>query len=1221
MSDHQPPLNAKEGVLAATLSDVAGLERSLNDLAEASRSNKLRQTDGLGAVARISRYSESIFKVLGQLDKDQAVQIRERVSRVWVEIDRLLSQFQTSFSQLLEESRRILSGQPVQDEESIGRLRIKTADKDGEHNDNPESDWQDTLKILKEKAHDLLIAMRDLQQQIEDHLIDRPNISSQELSQIIKLLGQASSLAGAYQAAGLRHPDQTNLFASSWQQIHLLLSVYETNLDRLYRLPVADGEQPSNKQADANQPKEKPPAQENWPPDFMELPRQFLDLAQPEHIRLKSLLDGITILRPSEAAEAGIRDQANTFIADFQRQKAQLSSDVVTLERWARIVQADSSISPMQRLKREDEVNALKTELQDHIQTMEKFEELVWEKSLLFISPEAKLLFEAVGSYREPTPATVNMAGYGSLRAGVTDLMSQIEAVRASEARLCRGSSGKQTFLRSWLDNFSQELERRRLSAFVFWRDHLQNMHASFDPATAGSMAERLQTARGVVDLTLLDSRELKTRRSELEAALKKSKGEIVAAVTVKQLPSETEEDRYQTHLKTVWAEVDQEIERWDKAIQQKEAYDYINGIDAQLKAIENTLLVISIDDNQVKDKFDAIRAEFSEKVEQNTLLPEKDKRELEIRITQAEYKHVRSAYIERIEFVEGKNLGLSLSLEQFGKVMDVRLIPKLKQLTSELVRLSQPPGSAALTEQGRYADDLKDIVEDYRCRKYAHIAWARVWSNVIGNNESQGREPPTGLSDDNFPLDGTVISGLIKHGVLSREFGGGLTGAALGKRRILTENIDTPGQIDVDDNFQQSLFGLCMRTFDDVYRGKESCPGVTTRNIHTTYGLLVTHTYEKAKKEYQRKHAGRRVPFEEHDVLLAWRLHSISTLNISYLAEASPTMPDNFYYLFNWVDYCIKYAFDQTNSFDPMQTLFVFGYGGANPLSFIYSPEQMADVREKLSSRGWMGGTVDKARAEAEHLWQLEGYTGFDALINAPLIRLENVAHDGSVKAPMFEPPLRAWVVRDRAGGNPKRYENGNGKIMRFDDMQTTSGERLYEQMPFDQIGMAYPEYYNQIGKNAMWMLTNVFKCSSEDFLKKMSSADFVKTLRNQVKYAMPYFTRVGADIREGTKRKRKNTAGVDVVQPISETIMNSVVNQLIMAKCIMETDVLKPKFWSINQVEDYLQDLVRSSAIIPEVAEAIKLVVIEGRKWQMRQMDLLHKLQTQVESAAKMK
>lgn len=1220
MNDLPHPLEGKDAARASARVDVQGMDRTLVELIEAfQNSGQTKSREVLLALARINRYIANIDQAINVLGDDPETDgFRTRLDEVRKTVDQIVTGIGEPLDELLVEAEVLLEEAP--------EISLEA--------------WQLEQIALRERAQVLLQAMQELATELTERLGNAGGLNAGDFGRIENLLAEYDSLAVGYESAVGRFVEQQNVFTNEWSQAELLFRALTKRLGRLSGQQLIAGEALPKKEQEA----------EIWPPGLLKTTNDYLSNQDPIRHDLTTRLSSVAILRPGQTDDDALEKLGRDFNTSFADQEKKLRADVVTLAKLAAIAQGDQTVSITVRLERENEVSAVQARLEQFIANMnDEFEPLLWQKTLLFTVPEALALQINIDSYVQPTPATVDMAGYMELRTGVTGLEQAIQALVAAQTRITGGNTQRQQYLTSWIQGFNPNLTQRRDAAFQFWVLHLDTIHSAFNATRPNSLATAYATSSAIANLDAAGV-DVNTLENRLTTALGDAKNEIATAVSSGQLPPDSTEPAYSTHLRTWWDKVATELTRLNTAKERKVAFDYVEGIRSELNAIKNDLLMVSVEDNQVEKVYTNIRTKYKEKVETNLLIPDTEKRKLEIEIAQAEYFHTRMAYIERMEYVEGKNLGFERSLNMFSNVHDVRLLPVLKQLISEIGRLANPPGTAALARVAEFQRDYADIEEDFRCRKLAHLSWAKVWPDVIGNNEKTGRTPPIGLNEDNFPLEGAIIKGLINHGTLSREFGGGFVGR-LGRMNVLTESFDVPNQVD-SRTINQTLFGFCMRTFDDVYsnRIKVDHPQygkVTTRNIHLTYPSVVAHVYELAKQEHEQKYGrGAKIPFQEHDVLVAWRLHAITTLNISYLGEASPTMPDNFYYLFNWVDYCIKYVLDQTNSFDLMQTMFVFGYRGANPLEIMYSAAQLEEVRASMGQQGLLGLKDHKSQEIAKELWEREGYPSFNGLIDAPLIKLENhsrrISRDQtdpdllltdvngnfiydsakSAKMSVFEPPLRFFLVRD-ASGKPKRFYDAvidgklvKGKFIRFEDMQTIDGQRLYEEMPFDQVDFAYPEYYNQIGNNAMWFLKEILKTPSADFLKKMDSPDFVKTLRNQVKYAEPYFSVVGADIREGTKRK---LAGVE--QPLGESVMNSVTNQLIMAKCLMETDTLRPKFWSISQVDDYLQELVRASAIISEVAEAIKLAVIDGRKWQIYGMTLAHKLQKQLEDAARVK
>lgn len=1229
MNEHRPPEGVDQ-ILSSIRQDLRSLEAAVGKLEQLSSKSKERTADVYFEVHRIADLSERLTANFAAIQgHDQLNTLQSQMGEMWVRIDAVIKTYGINFNELLAQAQQVEFPQdePPQDEQAF--LELKPQQTEDENDEEFADKLKENIQRITRRILDLTTTLQSRS--------ETGNLDDDDLKLINSALEDFIGLDAVLEELAFQFPNRSNLINSLRASAERATRLARARLER-FRDEILQGQQTKKET------RRTPDA--NWPPQTFIGIEESLNVEEPILSTLESKIKGTLPFKPGVASDDQLYGEGKTYIDRINLVDAGVRGDVNRLATLITIVLNDVAVDVDERFAREKQVQLLKTRLETYIGKTDEIRLLFWKRSILHQIPEAADVQKNIDSYTTPNPAVKDMAGYTLFRKGVVDLVGQIEKLRAKLPALSGGDSEKITYVENWLANFDAVIVLRRTEAFAFWKANLKTIYPSlFDETVPGSLAQHFRDAMAAnINAATTPVGDL---WSDLSSARKKAEADIVIDQRSGVIPPDTEESQYTEHLKSTW---------WDRAdIRIKELSDVVDvrGEKEKIKSIQRLLenikkhkFIITIDDNQVEKAYDNIKQKFSDIIETSPLITQAEKDALHLEIVHGEYMHTRRAYDDVMRTVETRDLGVSLALEQFGKVVEARILPPMDQLAQTMESLRDPAAA-------QYRADYELAKKDCGKRKSLHISWEQVWPSIIGNSAESGRLPPTKLNHDNFPFEGAVIEDLIAEGILGMEFGSSVNGDNLSTLRVVEEPHDALGTVQVR-NIRQTLFGYCMRIFDDLYSGRLEIPDpqhgkITSRNIHTTFESMIHYAYEKAAEEYRRDKRLRptdEIPFDQHSVLLAWRLHSISTTNLSALAKDSPTMPDNLYYLYNWIDYCVKYAGDQTNGFDVMQTLFVAGYPNSDVLRIIYTPSQLEEVKDKLRDKGWFGenrnGHIDsKTAEESKKLWQKEAIQSFRPMVEPPFIRVEHSGHkilkddagnllrrngkfvygadiEGeSTPAPLFAPPLRWFLVRDEQPDGSYRVrkhsgENGgDGRPVRFDDLQTVDGQRLYEEMPFHQLGKEYMEYYNHLGKDAMWMLTEIFKTRSEDFLKKMDSPDFVKTLRNQAKYAGPMFDRIAPKSKDSRTYE-------GIKKSVGETVYNTITSQLVLAKCIMETNVLKPTFWTIKQVDDYLQRLASADALSVDVTEAIKLIVIDGRKTQMRMMTFLQRLQKQIEDAS---
>lgn len=1301
MSDRRPNQpESKEQLLLAVQAELQGLQRALDDLNQAFQTQQTQSPELLRAVARLDHYINSIYGLITPIIAEPEVAaITERLSDAMRQVDLIVNKLGTTYGALTAEAKKLREPDSALD--TTDKLdRAAPADEENQHEQEFGDNWQEAQQMLWHKANEILTAMRELFVRVNEQLARGP-LTRPDISEIRALLAEYGLLQFAYEEAGRRFPDQRITFESDWSRIQGLSASWRTQLESI--LARSNGAEQTN---DA----------EGWPYQVMTDTEAYLATNEGIRADLNTRLSVNHMLDLSIGADQALFDAANAFLTGHRVNLAHLTETVAQLNELEPIVRTDVKVDPPERQKRAQAIKKLAERAQAHIDTTAELEFLFWQRSLFINSPEANTLQTHVDAYVDIVPTSTDEAGYQQIRAGVTELEGDLAAVRAQVGALSGGDNRRRDFLSHWLDGFNGELNRRRELALQFWRDNVTTIHPEFNPATVGGPVAELGRLEG---LTLTDpTLNMATIRAEVTAVQQNLLRVIDTAIAAGTLPAHATEPGYREFIQRQFdGRVQALLERIDREIAARERQAKIAAFELKIHNVEAQNLEVTRQRHQIESTYNGLHADL-EKLAREAGLTDVERNRLFIEIEHAHFRHLFKAYQAHMRRAEESDWGVNDSLDEFYHVIDPLIMNHLQNAVTSLEQNHDP-------ELVKYQTKLKQIEKDYGNRKGLHLSWEMVWPMVIGNAKGgKGRVPPREnnlLNFDNFQYRGQNIRNMLDLGVLSEQFEASFDGERnnrLGIFDVEEERYDNPGVVN-RRQMDQSLFGYCWRMFDKVYSqtyeageqiamslrddGTPTNERITTQNLHMTFDSLIKYVYNRAVAQYQQEYTTRlaayrlRVgdptaempgysqepPFDLHSIRLAWRMHTISTNNHIMLAPDTPPMPDFFYYMYKWPKYMLKYVKAKKSGFNPLQTLFVIG-NGSNILDLIYSPKQKEDVRYRLNGKGWLRGGAKYAE-EGPRLAATTARTwDFGAMLTPPLITMRNVSRKMDLDPAsdtltptkqeglmlMVAPPLRSstYVVRD--GNRVRRFYNREGGALvegsvpvKFDDLKDRQDRRLYEEMPFEDIGLHILQFYNDL-EHPFWMLEHVFKADTSAFVAEFSKPDAVKNLRTKAGYFTPTIEKVAGTEGEqfrvgGTRMPRAQVEAAvlattgDIVKlggyelkkkeleeklrndpsdPFrvgaveftkKELVESGIVRHVVLAVCMIMTDPKRQtsERWSIDKVKDYLQNLVASSAITTDEKIAVESVVIDGREWQMYGDDLTDALIKEMEQVTKVR
>jgi hypothetical protein len=682
-----------------------------------------------------------------------------------------------------------------------------------------------------------------------------------------------------------------------------------------------------------------------------------------------------------------------------------------------------------------------------------------------------------------------------------------------------------------------------------------------------------------------------------------------------------------------------------------------LSRFDSELSGLEAQSFVFAEDKDWVDEAFETIKG-YLARLKESSSTSEEVLRIKEIKMWQLEYKKRREAMFKTLEEMEKTEF---LTEGFFARALEG---PGLNRMNNIVVRL----GQLGDEKNTIYVEDLKKVDKHYKSRKWLLITWLYVSPKLFEGSGQEGERSSFGqVGDNQFPIKGKDFQELVLGGLdFDSEFGG-ILNQRLGVKSVSVEKFGerlAEGENPRKERkeIEVTLFTFCMREFDRIYKnGTEgtgdkdpdgnSIPRVTTQNLRENKGVLVDYVCKKAKK-YAKEHGQPEIQIDEHAVDLAFRTHLLLTMHHCRYAEGSPSLKDDWYYVFNWPSYVLSYRKKGVDKFDWRATFLQFGISPGfqedgvsdkNILAKMFDASKVRDVERKLEKRGMLDESVrglrslrglvngysilledvspsiseSKFREEFEEEIRINFNNKFPKETPEQIQRRVNAEIERKINQPDYSflaPPLRYLMQKDKGGkfvtfSSP---EGTKGLPIFLDEITDEKGSLLYELFNYDGFGSELMEYYNCMNQHGINSFLNQFvKAERFEFMENATNPKVLKNWKNEARYAAPLLPRVGRFVRmrmddfgdpvkmnperystEEARKTAKKT-GVD------EAVMDRILYQIIFINCILRTSyTLEKKYsWSDMELKSYLLNLSSEKILSPEEADAIFAAVITYR------------------------
>lgn len=695
-----------------------------------------------------------------------------------------------------------------------------------------------------------------------------------------------------------------------------------------------------------------------------------------------------------------------------------------------------------------------------------------------------------------------------------------------------------------------------------------------------------------------------------------------------------------------------------DKEESSQEESHLLYLFDEELKTLESQSFAFAPDDDRVASAFEQIKDYLLKLKEIKQGREPELLKEKEFLLLQLEYKKRREALFKTLVVGEKQEM---VPEGYFKEALEGHGLDKMENIIKRLRRLVGEERAKI------YSQDLEKVRNNYNSRKWLLITWMNVSPKVFEGSGPEGDRSSFGqVGDNQFPIKGPDFQELILGGLDFDEEFSSILNQRLGSETVFIDRFDQrlnmeelsikerrePKEIDV------TLFTFCMREFDRVYKnGREgtgdkdpldkdkSITRVTTQNLRDNKGVLIDYVYKKAKKYVEENNPQFAEQIKDqitdHAVELAFRTHLLLTMHHCRYAEGSPSLKDDWYYVFNWPKYALGYKEKGVDKFDWRVTTLQFGsrpgfinneVSDENVLGKMFEKYKVREVKRSLEKRGLLDQDV-------------RGLRSLHGLINGYAILLEDVSPETVEGAPkqnvkpdysFLAPPLRYLRQKNKDGNfakHPAPEGTGEESLMDvfLDEIVDEKGNIVYEEINYSGLGSTLMTYYNAMNQHGINNFLNKFiKAERFEFMKNASSPETLKSWKNEARYCAELLPRVGRFALMGAKdfgdpikmnpNKFPTEDSKKDVEPVSvaEAVMDRILLQIIFINCILHTSYALEKqvFWTDLQLKEYLLKLSGEKVISVQEALGIYEATATYRgKSKLFIMSVLNDVMDQVE------
>jgi len=553
----------------------------------------------------------------------------------------------------------------------------------------------------------------------------------------------------------------------------------------------------------------------------------------------------------------------------------------------------------------------------------------------------------------------------------------------------------------------------------------------------------------------------------------------------------------------------------------------------------------------------------------------ERSETEVSAEALKKEYAEIRKELLIQLWKIETVEPVGTFLAESWDNIQEKHLRP-LERAALQLQDLGSPEYVGDADKVGEEVSNSKMLFYQFETFKPATLA--------------KIRKPIPGISlilSSNAPLEPKHVAWLMTDGLMEEKFGD-VSNLKLLERHVnrvsLKQGADSGLQFEETEIIPTVMTEL-MREIDKVYlSGGDLGNGskINVTEIHESYGILVDHLQDFAESL--------RIPAEQslRVATKAFRLHWVFTLHQSYLVpESSPKVSDNFFYMYRWHRYFLKYVRGQTDQWLNEITNRTFGMTGVN----YYSEKEWQKLRDGLrfTNTNQYADTALLADLQSDlnprqvkrmpllffdKEWEKKKFKNMANLrrekkgfsdyswISQPLFQLrsrmyagsESLANDSSERdyeaaVPKYAredegytiaTPLQSWPLKKtNAEGQSEivrfKIKQGDSIVPSFEDgevatldsaLRTDQDEYLYEEIASQLLYLKPGEllgYFQDLESGPFQVLSNIWKADVKSVVGTALSPKGLNGLKKIYHYAVPFLPWIGPEIKSGSSEGKR--------------------------------------------------------------------------------------------------